>query len=52
MLGIVTYVFGHQGSISLLSFTWNVKNGWFKIDLGIFQKKLMLFLSKDDLKLI
>ena len=39
MLGIVTYVFGHQESIAAISLTLNATNGWFEIDLAIFQKK-------------
>ena len=35
MLGISTYVFGHQESIAAISLTLNATNGWFKIDLAI-----------------
>ena len=43
MLGIITYVFGHQVSIEPISLTLNAKNGCFKVDLAIFQKKIMIF---------
>ena len=36
MLGIVTYVYGHQESIVPISLTLNAKNGWFKVDVAIF----------------
>ena len=39
MLGIVTYVFGQHESIAPISLTLNAKNGWFKIELGIFSEK-------------
>ena len=42
MLGIVTYVFGHQESIAAISLTINTKNGEFKVDFGIFQKKVKM----------
>ena len=43
MLGIVTYVFGHQESIVAISLTLNATNGWFNVHLAIFQKKMMIF---------
>ena len=39
MLGIFTYLFGQQESIAAISLTLNATNGWFKVDLAIFQKK-------------
>ena len=45
MLGIATYVFGHQKSIAAISLTLNATNGWFKILLGIFFRKNNAILS-------
>ena len=39
MLGIVTNVFGHQESIAPISLTLDANNGWFEVDLTVFQKK-------------
>ena len=36
MLGIVTYVFGHQESIAAINFILNTKNDRFKVGLAIF----------------
>ena len=49
MLGIVSYVFGHQESIAAISLTLNATNSSFIVDLEIFRKIILVSLDNNML---